>query len=171
MGENNDLKENALFKDNLQAIGKLVYIKNKKSDGKCIFCIIKDKGIDETTKKLFQDGDIFVVLNAYPYNPGHLMIVPNRHVAKFVDLSKDEVDKITDYLKRSQTLLKKELGCEGFNVGFNEGNFSGASISAHFHLHVVPRFKNELGFIDIIGKTRAVVYSLEEIYAKLKGKI
>lgn len=171
MDDEEELKENALFKSHLHAQGKLDYVKNKKTGGPCIFCKLQSGEEEGSTGKLYQDDDIFIVLNAYPYNPGHLLIIPNRHVSQFADLEKREVEKIMDYLKRCQVLLKKELGCQGFNVGFNEGEFSGASIAGHFHLHVVPRFKNELGFIDIIGKTKAVLYSLEDVYKKLKGKV
>ncbi|MHA1369938.1 MAG: HIT domain-containing protein [Promethearchaeota archaeon] len=162
--------DDALFKSNLHAIGKSKYVTGKRPDIYCILCGVRDDSDKIVSKKIYQDDVIFITLNLYPFNPGHLMIVPCRHVERWRDLHDIEISRITEYLKKVQDLIQREFNTGSFNVGFNEGPFSGASIT-HFHLHVVPRFKNELGFIDIIGKTRSVIYTVDEVYSKLKDKL
>ncbi|MHA1683830.1 MAG: HIT family protein, partial [Promethearchaeota archaeon] len=153
--------EDPLFKDNLIARGKAKYVRGEKPDVECILCAVRDDNPAVEAKTLYQDDTILVTLNIYPFNPGHVMIIPCRHVERWRDLSINETQKLIEFTRKSQEILEVKLGAKSFNVGFNEGPHSGQSIK-HFHLHVVPRFKNELGFLDIIGKTRAVVYSIDE---------
>ncbi|HME51929.1 MAG TPA: HIT domain-containing protein [Candidatus Lokiarchaeia archaeon] len=163
-----DFKDDALFPDNLYARGKSVYVTGGKPDVPCILCAVRDKEIE--SRVLYQDDIVFIILNSYPFNPGHLMIMPSRHVERWRDLTDEETTVIVAFIKKTQELLENEFGCQSFNFGVNEGPQSGASIS-HLHVQVVPRFKSELGFIDVIGKTRAVIYTMDEVFEKLAGKL
>lgn len=168
MDSDDPFKDDALFPENLHARGKSVYVTGPKPEVSCILCSVRDKQIE--SRILYQDDIVFVILNAYPFNPGHLMIIPSRHVERWRDLTEEELSAIVAFIKKTQDLLESELGCQSFNFGVNEGPQSGASIN-HLHVQVVPRFKSELGFIDVIGKTRAVIYTMDEIYKRLAGKL
>jgi ATP adenylyltransferase len=133
-------------------------------------CRIRDDDPEIETRKLYQDDTVFVILNAYPFNPGHLMVCPSRHVERLRDMTSEETSALFEMVKKSQAMLEHEFSSTNFNVGINEGPFSGASID-HLHVHVVPRWPRELGFIDTVGKVRAIVFTMDEVYEKLKGKL
>ena len=112
----------------------------------------------------------FACLNLYPYNPGHLMVVPNRHVEKYTDLNRDELLHAFRIIQGLQLLLDDLYSPKGYNIGMNQGRLAGGSIE-HLHVHVVPRFGEELGYIDIVGKTRIVVESLDSVQKKIKNVV
>ena len=170
MDSKDPFKEDALHKKNLYAPGKSAYVTGKKPPVPCILCAIRDGSKDIEAKNLYQDNLIFVILNAYPFNPGHLMIMPCRHVERWRDLTQEETLKIVEFIKKTEDLLEREFSSTSFNFGVNEGPVSGGSI-AHLHVQVIPRFKSELGFIDVVGKTRAIIYTMDQVYEKLKGKL
>lgn len=119
--------------------------------------------------KVYQDDLIFICLNLYPYNPAHSMIVPNRHIFRFLELTRDEILHINRAIQGFQLLLDDLYCPKGYNIGMNEG-LAGASIS-HLHFHIVPRYGEELGYIDIIGKTRIAVEGLDSVKQKVEKKI
>lgn len=166
MDAGDPFKEDSLFKENLYAQGKSRYVLGAKPDVGCILCAVRDDDPRVVIKKLHQDEACFVILNLYPFNPGHLMIVPSRHVERWRDLAPAEVAGVTSLVGEFQGILERALGATSFNVGLNEGPCSGASID-HLHVHVVPRFRNEIGFIDNIGKTRALIFTIDEVHEKL----
>lgn len=169
MSPDDPLKKESLFPDSLYAQGKAEYVTGKKPDVSCILCAIRDGNPDVRTHKIFQDDKTLIILNLYPFNPGHLLICPTRHVERWRDLTDDEVARIMALVKKAEDVLEREFGCTSFNFGVNEGKMSGASID-HLHVQLVPRFKSELGFIDVIGKARAVIYTLEQVRDRLNGK-
>ena len=147
----------------MQAIGKLDYVQGKsRPKVECILCSIKEDSENVISLKIYEDDIIIVVLNLYPYNPGHLMIIPNRHITKFNQLTPDERNLMFELVIQCQQMIEDLLTPNGFNVGYNEGLVSGASIE-HIHIHVVPRYKSELGFIDIIGQAKIIIQPLSEI--------
>lgn len=113
---------------------------------------------------------LFISLNLYPYNPGHLMIIPNRHTIKFADLTKDESIHIIRTIQGVQLLLDEIYSPKGYNIGINQGIIAGGSIE-HIHVHIVPRYGAELGYIDIVGKTRVVPEGLKSVKNKLEENI
>ena len=160
-----------VFKDWLQALGKLEYVQGKnRPDIECILCGVRDNDERVVSLKVYQDEILFVSLNLYPYNPGHLMVVPNRHVLRFIDLSQDEIKHLTRTIQGLQLLLDELYNPTGYNVGMNEGRIAGGSIE-HLHFHVVPRYGAELGFIDIVGKTRVLPEGLKAVKNKVEEKI
>lgn len=155
----------------LQAIGKVDYVRTKdRPDVECILCSIRDD--DERVKifKIYQDNVALVSLNAFPYNSGHLLIAPCRHIKSFQELTKSEIIHISRLIQGLQKLIVDLFNNTGFNIGINEGLNSGASID-HLHFHIVPRYDNELGFIDIVSNSRIVIEGLESVLKRYKEKI
>lgn len=141
---------------NLFSVHKLSYIKNRKSRSDCILCSIAHR--DSNAAKLFiTEGSYAIVcVNKYPYNPGHLLIFPKRHITDYRQLIQEEETDISCLLKESLDILSGLYSPSGYNIGYNIGEFSGASIH-HLHMHVIPRYRNELGFIDIIGGAKIII--------------
>lgn len=132
----------------------------------CIFCKIAKRSKKVQSKVLHRDSDVMVIMNMFPYNTGHLQVVPTRHVTTLEKLSKEESGKLFEMTIKCIKLLKKVLKPVGFNIGLNMGKASGASIS-HLHVHIVPRFKTDFGFMEIIGRTKVMPENIEKIYKKL----
>ena len=161
-------KDDNLFNKNLHSIGKLKYVQGlKDSDIECILCEIIKESDKVQVLKIYQDDLMAISLNLYPFNPGHLMIFPIRHIYDFRELTETEILRLANLIGKCQNILTDMYNPTGFNVGFNQGKPAGASIK-HIHLHVVPRFNRELGYIDIIGKTRVVVEDVHSVFEKMK---
>ncbi|MFA4874333.1 MAG: HIT domain-containing protein [bacterium] len=137
------------------------------SSGGCIFCELAAAGDDRKRLVLSRSELCYVLMNRYPYNNGHLMIVPFKHVASLSELSREEHAEMLSLCARSIEIMKQALGAEGFNCGFNIGAAAGAGIKDHIHLHVVPRWCGDANFLPIIGNTRSMPEYLEETYDRL----
>ena len=147
------------------------YVQGKtKPNVDCILCAVRDNDERVVTLKIYDDEYIFISLNLYPYNPGHLMIIPNRHVTSFLELTREEIIHINRTIQGIQLLLDELYSPKGYNIGINQGIIAGASIE-HLHIHIVPRYGAELGYIDIVGKTRIVVEGLDSVKQKLTENI
>jgi len=99
---------------------------------------------------------VYAVLNLYPYNSGHLMVCPNRHVADYTDLDEPETAELAAFTKTAMTVLRSVSGAQGFNIGMNMGGAAGAGIAAHLHQHVVPRWGGDSNFMPVIGQTKVL---------------
>jgi len=155
----------------LQALGKLDYIQGKaRPNVDCILCAVRDNDERVKSLKIYEDNFCFIVLNLYPYNPAHLMIVPQRHLIKFIELTKEELIHINRTIQGIQLLLDDLYSPKGYNIGINQGRDAGGSIE-HLHFHIIPRYGSELGFIDIVGETRVLPESLDSVKQKLERKI
>jgi ATP adenylyltransferase len=135
---------------------KLNYVKGKRPKVRCILCSIGKRSPKVKNLVVYETEGFTIALNLYPYNVGHLMIFPKRHVIDVRTLKKEEVLEIHRLAKMSLDILDELYKPSGYNLGYNIGSFSGASIE-HIHLHIVPRYRNELGFIDIIGGSKIIV--------------
>ena len=145
------------------------YILSDKSDKEgCIFCQKSKEHRDEENHILFRGKTCLVMLNTFPYNNGHLMIVPYRHIGSLEELSPEEGQELVEIASRMLTLLKKVLHPEGFNLGMNIGEVAGAGIAGHLHLHIVPRWKGDSNFMPILSDVKVISVSLDETYRKLK---
>lgn len=113
----------------------------------------------------------YLVLNRYPYNPGHLLIVPYREVAELQDLSSGERLEMMDLIVFSQDIVTRSMSPAGFNVGFNLGRASGAGIPKHLHCHVVPRWEGDSNFLPVIGQTRSLPQALDQTWEVLTKAI
>jgi ATP adenylyltransferase len=135
----------------------------------CVFCDRPSSGDDQAAYILARTGHAFAMLNAYPYNPGHLMVAPFRHVGDLEDLSRDELVDTSELLQRSIRALRDVSEPHGFNVGMNLGRVAGAGIPGHVHWHLVPRWNGDTNFMAVVGETRVLPELLAETYAKLRG--
>ncbi|WP_040438134.1 HIT family protein [Aestuariimicrobium kwangyangense] len=145
---------------------RMAYIQgeNKPADssvGECPFCRIPD-GTDEDGLVVRRGERCFVVLNLYPYNSGHLLVCPYRHVSDLTELTTSEAAELTLLSQRAMTTLRAVSHPAGFNLGLNQGVVAGAGIAAHLHQHVVPRWQGDSNFLPIIGRTRALPQLLGE---------
>lgn len=147
------------------------YIESFKSDedkSKCIFCQMVDLKPDDKDNLLVHQAKFaFIVLNLYPYNNGHLMIVPKRHTNDFPGLTKDELAECMELLQKSEIALRKVMSPHGFNIGANIGRVSGAGIEEHIHLHMVPRWNGDTNFMPVIGEVKVISQDLLETKLKL----
>lgn len=158
------IKRNYLFNKD-----KIKYVKGKKPKVKCILCAIAAGSPDVKSLEIYRTENFVVSVNLYPYNPGHLMIFPVRHEEDLHNLTDEEALEMHRLTCRTLSVLKDEYDPPGFNIGYNIGTGSGASIH-HIHLHIVPRYGNEAGFIDAIAGTRLFVTDPVEMMKKLKKR-
>ncbi len=148
---------------------KIKYVKGGKPPVECILCAIRDKNPLVQDLTVYSNDSFIVALNLYPFNPGHLMIFPSRHVDSILDLTESEAIEMHKLLKLSIEIMDIEFSPHGYNVGYNLGNGSGASIP-HIHQHVVPRYNNEVGFLDVLSGTRVIVSDPAEVMEVLKQR-
>ena len=104
----------------------------------------------------------FVILNLYPYNPGHLLVCTYRHVADYTDLSADEVGEVADLTRQSMRVIRAVSAPAGFNLGINQGSVAGAGVADHFHQHVVPRWLGDANFFPVVAQTKAIPQLLDD---------
>ncbi len=137
----------------------------------CILCQKSKENKDETNFILHRSQNNFIILNAFPYNPGHLMIAPYRHIANLQDLSDAEITDHFNLVKKSLALLKEILNPDGFNIGLNIGKVAGAGIEEHLHTHIVPRWQGDVNFMPVLSNTRVISEGLAATYKKLRVAI
>ena len=134
---------------------KLKYLKEKRSEG-CILCLI-DQGSDAVIDLTLHKDELFIVsVNLYPYNPGHLLIFPRRHITDIRDLTVEESAALAVLEKKFLQILDEIYHPQGFNLGYNMGRDAGGSID-HLHLHIIPRYRGEVGVVDIVAGQRMLV--------------
>jgi ATP adenylyltransferase len=132
----------------------------------CIFCD-KIDAEDEAEYVLFRGRTAYITLNRYPYNNGHLLIVPYAHVSDLEDLLPETLQEMMLLVTRSLAVLREAMQPQGFNVGANLGELAGAGIESHVHLHVVPRWSGDTSFMTVLGNTRTIPESLDQTYTRL----
>ncbi|SPF67356.1 HIT-like domain [Propionibacterium ruminifibrarum] len=128
----------------------------------CPFCRAPEAGDDEASLIVRRGRAAYVVLNLYPYNPGHLLVCPYRHVAEYADTTEDEAEEVARLTKQAIHVVRHVSAPAGFNIGMNQGDAAGAGIAAHLHQHVVPRWLGDTNFLPIIGRTKAVPQLLSD---------
>lgn len=133
----------------------------------CPFCVLPARGNDRGTLIVHRGEGNYVILNAYPYNPGHLMVVPFAHLADVEALEGTTAEEMWVLGRRAVTVLRERLHAEGVNLGLNLGAAAGAGIAEHVHLHVVPRWVGDTNFVSVVGATRVLPRALEEVYDEL----
>jgi ATP adenylyltransferase len=158
-----------VVRDRLWAPWRFSYMRQAdETDGGCLFDRVPKSDEDKTNLLLFRGRTAFVILNAYPYNSGHLMVAPYRHVANLEDLTDEEMLDVQKLLRDSVRWLKKAYCPEGFNLGVNLGRSAGAGIEGHLHWHVVPRWAGDTNFMPVLGETKVLPQTLEESYELLR---
>jgi ATP adenylyltransferase len=131
----------------------------------CIFCNASDPARDELV--LVRGRLAYVILNLYPYNNGHLMVVPNRHVPNLASLTADEQGELMQLTRRAEIALNEAYSPHGLNVGINLGRPAGAGVADHLHVHLVPRWNGDTNFMTVVGNVRVVPEDLQATRAKL----
>jgi ATP adenylyltransferase len=132
----------------------------------CPFCVAPQRS-DVDGLIIARGAAVFAVLNLFPYNSGHLMVLPYRHVADYTELDIAECAELADFTQRAMTAVRKASGAHGFNIGMNQGSVAGAGIAAHLHQHVVPRWGGDTNFMPIVAKTRVLPELLADTRAAL----
>lgn len=138
-----------------------------KDDLQCVFCNVNKKQSLKNSYILGSYKHVAVLLNLYPYNAGHLLIVPHQHAAHLHTLTREQRADMMELATLSADVLQKHLGAAGINIGFNLGAFAGGSIPDHVHMHVVPRWNGDTGFMPVIGHTKIVSIDLQRVYHDL----
>ena len=156
--------------DRLWAPWRIGYVLGDRPEG-CIFCDKPDAGDDEDELILNRGEFSYVLMNAYPYNNGHLLVAPYEHVADIAQLSEEQLVDMMRLTRRSVGVLKAAMHPDGFNVGFNIGRVAGAGIEEHVHLHIVPRWNGDTNFMPVLAETRVVPQSLRECYQLLRAHL
>ena len=148
------------------------YIDSFKSEtGKenCVFCDAKNQNENSDDSLVVKKGNTsFIIMNLYPYNGGHIMIVPNRHICDLNELTKEEFAEITSYIQDVISVLKIIMAPHGFNIGLNIGRAAGAGIDTHLHFHIVPRWEGDTNFMTSIGKVKVISQDLLEIKKRVQ---
>ena len=146
-------------------------VKGQRPDAQktCVFCEVFAENISEQEHYiLHKQSDVVIMLNLYPYNGGHVLVVPRQHVSNLHEVSQETLHSLMTTVATSTKLIQQSLGCEGINFGANIGRIAGAGIPQHVHLHIVPRWQGDTGFLPVIGETKQVSVDLNRIYQKLK---
>lgn len=154
-------------RQHLIAHNKLDYVRGKRPAVDCILCAVRDSHPDVDSLEVHRTELFLVSINLYPYNPGHLMLVPLRHVESPAELSDEEALCLHHLQRRSLAVIQSIYPAEGYNIGYNLGTAGGGSIP-HLHLHLVPRFRNEQGFMATIGHTHIIVESPQDMVQKFR---
>ena len=152
--------------DTLWAPWRIDYIQGPKPEG-CIFCSCADVEEDERNLVVHRGILCFVMLNRYPYNNGHLMVVPFTHTPTIELLGLDTLSELMALTRLSLAVLREAMHPSGFNIGINQGEAAGAGVADHVHLHVVPRWVGDTNFMSAVSETRVMPQSLESVYQVL----
>ena len=131
------------------------------TEATCPFCLAQD--VDDETGLVVRRGEYsFVVMNKYPYASGHIMVCTNRHVSMYDELTEAETVEISNLTQEAMATLRHVSGCEGFNIGMNQGTVAGAGVAGHLHQHIVPRWANDSNFMPIVAGTRVMPELIQE---------
>ncbi|MFA7467532.1 MAG: HIT domain-containing protein [Desulfotomaculaceae bacterium] len=155
--------------DRLWAPWRSVYI-GKDHDSGCIFCNKLEAGEEKDRENhvLYRGDKVFVILNIYPYNNGHLLVAPKRHVGDIEELDEGEMQELFAVTGQMVGLHRKAFNPHGFNVGINLGKVAGAGIPGHLHMHIVPRWEGDNNFMSVLGEVRVISEALDHTFDKLK---
>ena len=153
----------------LWAPWRIDYIRGEK-EGECFLCRIFTERNDRKNLLLFRGKTCAVLLNRFPYNSGHLMLAPYRHIAELNDFTPDENLEMADLTARSVEVLRSAMNPQGFNIGINLGKSAGAGLKDHLHRHIVPRWTGDTNFMPVLGGPRVMPEALEATYDLLAEK-
>ena len=138
-------------------------------DDDCVFCRALQSAADDENYLVGRHRDCFTILNLYPYNSGHLLIVPNLHTASYQDLSSEAYVEMMGLVRQWLSVLDEVMHPQGYNIGSNIGRTGGAGIDQHIHMHIVPRWSGDVNFMPVIGDTKVISESLHDTMTKLRA--
>lgn len=146
---------------------RLAYVTGEAKSADCVFCTALSSE-DADPLVVFRGATCFIILNLFPYNNGHLMVVPNRHIASLVDATPEELAELMELTRRTEVALREAYAPHGLNLGINLGKAAGAGVLDHLHLHVVPRWNGDTNFMTILGTTRVLPEELPDAAGRLR---
>lgn len=149
----------------------MAYVGGGAAPSGCIFCQAQASDDDARALIVRRAPRAFLILNAYPYTPGHVMAVVNRHVASVAEAGADEMSDAMALVAEATRVLTAEYRADGFNIGINQGRVAGAGVEGHLHVHVVPRWNGDTNFMPVLADTRVLPEALEVTYRRLRGRL
>ncbi len=144
------------------------YVSSAGEDAGCIFCEARKQRDEAESAVLYRAEEVFVVLNAFPYNSGHVMVAPFRHAGELEELSPNERAELMEVTTQTVAVIREAISPHGFNIGLNLGRVAGAGVPGHLHVHVVPRWGGDTNFMPVVGETKVLPESLSDTGAKLR---
>jgi ATP adenylyltransferase len=155
--------------DHLFTPWRYAYISNADASSECLLCALARSSNDQRSMIVHRGRHCFVVLNAYPYTAGHVMVVPYEHVDQLQQLSTPAAQEMMDLMQKLEGILRLLYRPDGLNMGINLGKAAGAGIAGHIHMHVLPRWIADANFVSVIGETRVIPEALETTYKRIKS--
>jgi len=152
----------------LWAPWRVEYVEGPRADDRCIFCASEDTARDRERLILFRGRGVFVVMNRYPYSPGHLMVAPFAHRARIDELDGATQTELMTLLGSAARILETTYNCDGLNVGANLGAAAGAGFAEHVHFHLVPRWRGDVNFMTTVGEIRVIPTHIERSFDELR---
>jgi len=151
-------------RENLWAPWRLKYVTRIGEDEGCIFCSKPKEDNDKENLILYRGETCYIIMNLYPYNNGHLMVIPYRHLSDFTLMTDEEMLETMLLTKKVINAFKETMNPNGFNTGYNLGRAAGAGIDAHIHFHIVPRWNGDSNFMPVIGETKVISQHIGDTY-------
>ena len=145
---------------------RIGYVRKAVAHAGCVFCTARDQGVTPESLCVYRDDRVMAVLNKFPYNTGHIMVLPIRHCGNLLDLSDEEYHSLQQLLRMTVQIVKTEYGVDGINVGLNMGRIAGAGLPDHLHWHVVPRWMGDTNFFPLIAETKVLPETLEQTFSR-----
>ncbi len=153
---------------NIWAPWRFKYVTKAEPKKGCLFCRVVKESQDKENYIIDRKKNCFIMLNLYPYNNGHLMIIPYDHVATLDALSTENLTELFETVAKACQNIKTEMSAEGFNIGINIGSIAGAGVADHIHVHIVPRWSGDTNFMPVIGDVKVISEALDDSYERLK---
>jgi ATP adenylyltransferase len=145
---------------------RYAYITGADKPKGCIFCELPKKD-DKTARIVYRSSTCYVILNSYPYTPGHVMVVPNAHLDELQKLSTDTAHEMMDLCQKMEAVLRSLYTPDGVNLGMNIGAAAGAGVAGHVHMHVLPRWVADANFVSVVGETRVLPETLDATWERI----
>jgi ATP adenylyltransferase len=146
---------------------RYAYVSSAEKSSGCVFCNAVNAGNDEAARIVHRGKNCFVILNAYPYTPGHVMIVPYAHLDELQKLPPEAANEMMALSQRMESVLREVYTPDGVNLGMNIGKAAGAGIAGHIHMHVLPRWVADANFLSVVGETRVLPETLDETWTRM----
>jgi ATP adenylyltransferase len=157
--------------DYLWSPWRYAYVTSAEKAPGCVFCDLPRAGDDVRTRIVYRGQGCYIVLNAYPYTPGHVMIVPFAHLDQLQKLPAETSHEVMNLAQRMEGVLRQLYRPDGINMGLNIGKAAGAGVAGHIHMHALPRWVADANFVSVVGETRILPESLETTYQRIKGAL
>jgi ATP adenylyltransferase len=150
---------------------RYAYVTGAEKTSACIFCELPKLGDDARARIVYRAKYCFIVLNTFPYTPGHVMVVPFAHLDELQKLPAEAAHELMELSQRVERVLRQLYKPDGINLGMNVGKAAGAGVAGHIHMHVLPRWVADSNFMSVVGETRILPETLEMTYERIKGAL